>query len=84
MRLFNHPGVVMPDRRFAILPIFFIFRWPEGCTIPGPDCASDLSSPDLQPKKGEVSFTILLSSALGDLLSRWKVENLPKARRSSF
>ena len=82
MRLFNQPGVIMPDRRFVFQFLFFSFRWPEGCEIPGPDCASDLSSPDLQPKKGEVFLSISTSSILGNLFSRRKVENLPKTRWS--
>ena len=84
MRLFNQPGVIMPDRRFAFEFHFISFRWPEGYEIPGPECAADLSSPDLQPKKGEVSLILFVSSILGNMFSRRKVENLPKTRWPSI
>lgn len=84
MRLFNQPGVIMPDRRFAFECLFISFRWPEGYVIPGPDCAADLSSPDLQPKKGEVFLILCFSPILGNMFSRRKVENLPETRWSSI
>lgn len=53
--VFDKPGQIMPDRRY-----FSIFNvsisWPEGRIPPGPDIASDVSAPDLQPGKGEVGF----------------------------
>lgn len=45
----------MPDRRYFQC-ISISFRWPEGMIIPGPDISSDVSSPNLKPSNGEVSF----------------------------
>lgn len=53
--VFNKPGRIMPDRRYFQC-ISISFRWPEGMIIPGPDISSDVSSPNLKPSNGEVSF----------------------------
>lgn len=55
-KLFNQPGLIMPERKYFIISFLFTDRWPEGATIPGPDIASDHSAEDLQPKAGEVSI----------------------------
>lgn len=62
-KLFNQPGLIMPERKYFFISFPFTDRWPEGATIPGPDIASDHSAEDLQPKAGEVRIVRIEMSA---------------------
>lgn len=63
----------MPDRRYFQC-ISIHFRWPEGVIIPGPDISSDVSSPDLKPSNGEVSFLCYCNiQAICSLVGKWKI-----------
>ena len=57
-KLFNQPGLIMPERRYGVLASRSSHRWPDSMAIPGPECAPDCSREEWKPRTGEVRVWI--------------------------